>query len=66
MPPGLAAQLATNDRDRLQPARVQLGLKDPRASTRAGLYTRLGAKAAAYNSIIFVNHLTGRPPFTPL
>jgi hypothetical protein len=42
-----------------------LGLKYPRARTLWGLYTRLGAKAAAYNFILFINHLTGRPPFSP-
>lgn len=42
-----------------------LGLKYPRARTLSGLYARLGAKVAAHNFILFVNHLTGRPPFSP-
>jgi hypothetical protein len=41
-----------------------LGLKFPRARTLWGLYTRLGAKVAAHNFTLFVNHLTGRPPFS--
>jgi len=42
-----------------------LGLKNPRARTLPGLYARLGAKVAALNLILFVNRLTGRPPFSP-
>jgi len=42
-----------------------LGLKNPRARTLPGLYTRLGAKVAALNLMLFVNRLTGRLPFSP-
>lgn len=40
------------------------GLKFPRARTLPGLYARLGAKAAAYNFGLYLNHLLGRPPFS--
>jgi hypothetical protein len=40
------------------------GLKFSRARTLWGLYTRLGAKAAAYNFALYFNHLLGRPPFS--
>ena len=43
------------------------GLGDRRSTTGVGPAprTRLGAKVAAHNFILFVNHLTGRPPFSP-
>lgn len=37
------------------------GLKFPRARTLWGLHTRLGAKAAAHNFALYLNHLVGRP-----
>jgi hypothetical protein len=40
------------------------GLTFPRARTLWGLYTRLGAKVAAYNFALYLNHLLGRPPFS--
>jgi hypothetical protein len=40
------------------------GLAFPRARSRWGLHTRLGAKAAAYNFALYLNHLLGRPPFS--
>lgn len=43
----------------------RFGLKFPRARNRWGLYTRLGAKVAAYNFMLFVNYLTDRSPFSP-
>jgi hypothetical protein len=40
------------------------GLAFPCARTIWGVYTRLGAKAAAYNFALYINHLFGRPPFS--
>jgi hypothetical protein len=42
----------------------RFGLKFPRARTLWGLYTRLGAKMAAHNLSLYLNHLLGRPPFS--
>jgi hypothetical protein len=39
------------------------GLHFPRARTLPGLLTRLGAKIAARDLGIYLNHLCGRPPF---
>jgi hypothetical protein len=41
----------------------QFGLKFPRARTYWGLLTRLGAKVAAFNLSVYINHRVGRPPF---
>lgn len=43
---------------------TRFGLRFPRARTRSGLHTRLGAKVAAYNLSLYLNHLFGRPPFS--
>lgn len=46
-----------------------LGLAFPRARTIPGLLARLGAKVAAFNLGVYVNHLCGRAPlafFNPL
>jgi hypothetical protein len=40
------------------------GLKFPRAHTYWGLLTRLGAKVAAHNLLLGINHLLDRPAFT--
>lgn len=40
------------------------GLKFPRAHTSWGLLTRLGAKVAAHNVLLGINHLLDRPAFT--
>jgi hypothetical protein len=40
-----------------------LGLSYPRARSDWGLLTRLGAKVAALNLLLAVNHLVGRPAF---
>lgn len=45
---------------------TRFGLKFPRARTRLGLYARLGAKFAAYNLNLFLNHLFHRPPLSSL
>jgi hypothetical protein len=42
----------------------RFGLAFPRARTMAGLIARLGAKVAAFNCGVYLNHLRGRPPFT--
>ncbi len=39
------------------------GLAYPRARTMPGLLARLGAKLAAFNLAVYVNHRLGRPPF---
>ena len=39
------------------------GLKFPGARTLWGLLMRLGAKIAAFNMALYINHLFGRPPF---
>ena len=41
----------------------RFGLAFPRARTMPGLIARLGAKVAAFNCSVYVNHLLGRPPF---
>ena len=41
----------------------RLGLWYPRAHSYWGLRTRLAAKVAAFNLAVFINYLTGRPPF---
>jgi hypothetical protein len=41
----------------------RFGLKFPRARTYGGLLTRLGAKVAAFNVAVYVNHLCCRPVF---
>jgi hypothetical protein len=41
-----------------------LGLKFPRARTHWGLLARIGAKVAAHNLALLLNHLCGRPPFS--
>jgi hypothetical protein len=46
-----------------------LGLKFPRARTYRGLLTRIAAKIAAFNILLYLNHLYERPTFayaTPL
>lgn len=42
----------------------RFGLEFPRARTLPGLLARLGAKVAAFNLSVYLNHLLGRPPFT--
>ena len=42
----------------------RLGLKFPRARTPWGLLARIGAKVAAYNLALLVNHLFDRPTFS--
>jgi hypothetical protein len=39
------------------------GLAYPRARSYPGLVARLGAKVAAHNALVYVNHLFGRPAF---
>jgi hypothetical protein len=41
----------------------RFGLEFPRARTMRGLLARLGAKVAAFNLGVYVNHLLGRLPF---
>jgi hypothetical protein len=41
----------------------RFGLTFPRARTYWGLLTRLGAKIAAFNLAVYVNHLCNRPTF---
>jgi hypothetical protein len=41
-----------------------LGLKFPRARSAWGLLARIGAKVAAYNLALLVNHLVDRPTFS--
>lgn len=41
----------------------RFGLPFPRARTLSGLLARAGAKVAACNLAIYVNHLTNQPPF---
>lgn len=41
----------------------QFGLRFPRARTPWGLVTRVAAKIAAFDVLIYVNHLFGRPTF---
>ena len=41
----------------------RFGLKFPRARTRWGLHTRLGAKMAAYNLSLYLNCLFDQRPF---
>lgn len=41
----------------------RLGLWYPRAHSYWGLLTRLAAKVAAFNVAVYINYLTGRPPF---
>jgi hypothetical protein len=40
-----------------------VGLRFPRARSHWGLLARVGAKVAAYNLALLVNHLFDRPPF---
>jgi hypothetical protein len=42
---------------------AHFGLAFPRPRTYWGLLTRLGAKIAAFNLAVYVNHLFNRPPF---
>ena len=42
---------------------ARFGLTFPRARTYWGLLTRLGAKVAAFNLAVYVNHLFNRPMF---
>lgn len=41
----------------------RLGLWYPRAHSYWGLLTRLAAKVAAFNMAVYLNYLTGHPPF---
>lgn len=41
----------------------RFGLKFPRARTLWGVHTRLAAKIAAHNLSVFLNRLSGQPPF---
>jgi hypothetical protein len=41
---------------------ARFGLAFPRARSMPGLLARLGAKIAAFNCSVYLNHLCGRPP----